>query len=112
MKQFLPLIHSRIHVKLLNVSFIYFFQEKIPVPPDDEKIKKLGRNAAIGFVASVVSDTTSNSLREGRSPGGLKSSLYLFNIHPSRNVALAAGRGRGITQPFHSDIRAMALGHT
>ena len=43
------------------------FQEKIPVPPDDEKIKKLGRNAAIGFVASVVSDTTSNSLREGRS---------------------------------------------
>ena len=34
------------------------------MPPDDEKVKKLGRNAAIGFVASVVSDTTSNSLRE------------------------------------------------
>jgi len=40
-----------------------YLQEKIPVPPDGEKAKKLGRNAAIGFVASVVSDTTSNSLR-------------------------------------------------
>jgi hypothetical protein len=40
-----------------------FLQEKIPVPSDDEKLKKLGRNAVIGFTASVISDTTSNSLR-------------------------------------------------
>ena len=29
----------------------------------DDPLKKLGRNALIGFVSSVVSDTTSNSLR-------------------------------------------------
>ncbi len=40
-----------------------FLQERVPVPPDNQKLKKLGRNAAIGFCASVVSDTTSNSLR-------------------------------------------------
>lgn len=33
------------------------------LPVTDEPLKKLGRNAFIGFVASVVSDTTSNSLR-------------------------------------------------
>ncbi len=40
-----------------------FLQEKIPTPPPEEKMKKLGRNALIGFCSSVVSDTTSNSLR-------------------------------------------------
>ena len=48
-------------------------QEKIPVPSDSEKVKKLGRNAAIGFVASVVSDTISNSLRDGESTRTLTS---------------------------------------
>ncbi len=38
-----------------------FLQEKIPTP--DHKLQKLGRNALIGFCSSVVSDTTSNSLR-------------------------------------------------
>ena len=38
-----------------------FLQEKVPVPED--KLSKLGRNAAIGFCSSLVSDTTSNSLR-------------------------------------------------
>ena len=53
-------------VRLVTKMMVFpsFPQEKIPVPPDNEKIKKLGRNAAIGFVASVVSDTTSNSLRQ------------------------------------------------
>eukprot|EP01134_Creolimax_fragrantissima_P004502 CFRG4502T1 len=40
-----------------------FLQEKIPMPEKDETLKKLGRNAAIGFCASVVSDTCSNSIR-------------------------------------------------
>ncbi len=39
-----------------------FLQEKIP-RYDDSAIKKLGRNAVIGFCSSVVSDTISNSLR-------------------------------------------------
>lgn len=38
-----------------------YLQATIPVP--DELFKKLGRNAAIGFTASVVSDTCSNSIR-------------------------------------------------
>jgi hypothetical protein len=38
-----------------------YLQAAIPVPK--ERHQKLCRNAAIGFVASVVSDTTSNSLR-------------------------------------------------
>jgi len=33
------------------------------IPKTDDPLKKLGRNALIGFVSSVVSDTTSNSLR-------------------------------------------------
>jgi hypothetical protein len=33
------------------------------IPETDDTLKKLGRNALIGFVSSVVSDTTSNSLR-------------------------------------------------
>jgi len=36
-------------------------QANIPVP--DDKFKKLGRNAFIGFVSSVTSDCVSNSLR-------------------------------------------------
>jgi len=36
-------------------------QANIPVPED--RLKKLGRNAGIGFVSSVLSDTISNSLR-------------------------------------------------
>jgi len=36
-------------------------QEKVPTP--DGTAKKLVRNAAIGFAASLASDTTSNSLR-------------------------------------------------
>ncbi len=38
-----------------------FLQEYIP--QTDDPLKKLGRNAFIGFVSSLVSDTTSNSLR-------------------------------------------------
>jgi hypothetical protein len=38
-------------------------QEKIPKPSDKEPLKKLSRNALIGFTASVVSDTCSNSIR-------------------------------------------------
>ena len=56
---------------MLKQTCLLLLQEKIPVPPDDEKVRKLGRNAAIGFVASLVSDTTSNSLREGRIQLGL-----------------------------------------
>lgn len=33
------------------------------VPQYDGRWEKLGRNAALGFVSSVVSDTTSNSIR-------------------------------------------------
>ncbi len=33
------------------------------IPQQDQMAKKLARNAAIGFVASIVSDTLSNSLR-------------------------------------------------
>lgn len=40
-----------------------YLQEKIPKPADHETVKKLGRNAIIGFTSSVVSDCTSNSLR-------------------------------------------------
>ena len=48
--------------------FPWFFtfnslQEYIPQARDDEPMKKLGRNALIGFLSSVVSDTLSNSLR-------------------------------------------------
>ena len=38
-----------------------YLQETIP--KTDDPLKKLGRNALIGFCSSVVSDTTSNSLR-------------------------------------------------
>lgn len=38
-------------------------QEKIPQAPKDATAQKLGRNAAIGFVSTLVSDTISNSLR-------------------------------------------------
>lgn len=35
----------------------------LPMPADDELLKKLGRRALMGFTASVVSDTISNSIR-------------------------------------------------
>ena len=38
-----------------------YLSDKIPVPED--RLHKLGRNALIGFCASLVSDTTSNSIR-------------------------------------------------
>jgi len=38
-------------------------QEMIPMPEKDETMKKLGRNAVIGFSSSLVSDCTSNSIR-------------------------------------------------
>lgn len=38
-------------------------QAYIPVPKTDETLKKFGRNALIGFLSSVVSDSISNSLR-------------------------------------------------
>ena len=38
-------------------------QESIPRPSDGEQLKKLGRNAFIGFCSSVVSDSVSNSIR-------------------------------------------------
>jgi len=40
---------------------MFTFKEKISVP--DTTLKKLGRNALIGFISSAVSDTISNSLR-------------------------------------------------
>lgn len=40
-----------------------FLDSIIPLPAKDETLKKLARNASMGFCASVVSDTTSNSLR-------------------------------------------------
>ncbi|KNC78312.1 hypothetical protein SARC_09248 [Sphaeroforma arctica JP610] len=44
--------------------FVYnLLQEKLPKAEKDETLKKLGRNAVIGFCASVVSDTCSNSIR-------------------------------------------------
>ena len=33
------------------------------LPPTEDPLKKLGRNALIGFLSSVVSDSVSNSLR-------------------------------------------------
>lgn len=44
------------------VTFNYL-QQTIPKPEDHEVVKKLGRNAVIGFTSSVISDTCSNSLR-------------------------------------------------
>merc|ERR1712043_1537 len=38
-------------------------QGYIPMPEKDETLKKLGRNAVIGFSSSFVSDCTSNSIR-------------------------------------------------
>ena len=38
-----------------------YLSQAIPIP--DSNINKLGRNALIGFCASLVSDTTSNSIR-------------------------------------------------
>ena len=38
-----------------------FLDSVVPVP--DQKLKKLSRNAGIGFISSVVSDSLSNSLR-------------------------------------------------
>jgi len=38
-------------------------QEYFPKPADDKPLEKLGRNAAIGFISSVISDSISNSLR-------------------------------------------------
>jgi len=48
--------------------FPWFFtfnllQERLPPVPADDTLRKMARNAFIGFVASVVSDTVSNSLR-------------------------------------------------
>lgn len=40
-----------------------YLNDLIPKPSDDEKLKKLGRRAAIGFTSSVVSDCCSNSIR-------------------------------------------------
>ena len=40
-----------------------FLNEQIPKPKKDETFKKFGRNAVIGFTASVVSDSISNSMR-------------------------------------------------
>merc|ERR1711997_468616 len=80
-KQALPLLGAKIRTHGILVTFHgalaaasatavghfpWFFtyntlQEAIP--KTDDPLKKLGRNALIGFVSSVVSDTTSNSLR-------------------------------------------------
>mmetsp|Transcript_14270 Transcript_14270/g.40374 ORF Transcript_14270/g.40374 Transcript_14270/m.40374 type:complete len:350 (-) Transcript_14270:213-1262(-) len=38
-------------------------QENLPKPREDELLKKLGRNAFIGFCSSFVSDCASNSIR-------------------------------------------------
>jgi len=38
-------------------------QETIPIPEGDQMLRKLGRNAMIGFCSSLVSDTVSNSIR-------------------------------------------------
>ena len=41
-----------------------YLQATIPQPgPDKHAVYKFGRNAVIGFVSSLVSDTVSNSLR-------------------------------------------------
>jgi Mitochondrial carrier protein len=40
-----------------------YLQEAIPKPADDEALKKFARNGGIGFCASFVSDTISNSIR-------------------------------------------------
>jgi hypothetical protein len=43
-----------------------YLQSTVPMPSradTDETAKKLARNAAIGFVSSIVSDTVSNSAR-------------------------------------------------
>jgi hypothetical protein len=42
--------------------FVYNYLNAV-LPKYDETIKKLGRNALIGFCASVTSDTISNSIR-------------------------------------------------
>ena len=38
-------------------------QERLPLAPADDTLRKMARNAFIGFMASVISDTISNSLR-------------------------------------------------
>lgn len=38
-------------------------QEMLPKPAADDTLRKLGRNAVIGFCSSAVSDTCSNSIR-------------------------------------------------
>ena len=40
-----------------------FLDSVIPLPSKDDTLKKLVRNATMGFCSSVVSDSTSNSLR-------------------------------------------------
>ena len=42
--------------------FTYNYLQEV-FPKQDTTIKKLGRNAIIGFCSSVVSDTCSNSIR-------------------------------------------------
>ena len=40
-----------------------YLQSVVPRPEKSETLKKLGRNAGIGFIATVISDTCSNSIR-------------------------------------------------
>lgn len=40
-----------------------YLDANLPKPKDDETLKKLGRRAFMGFTASIVSDTCSNSIR-------------------------------------------------
>jgi len=40
-----------------------YLNDLIPKPDKDEKLKKLGRRAVIGFTSSVISDCCSNSIR-------------------------------------------------
>lgn len=40
-----------------------YLNATLPMPKEDELWKKLGRNALMGFSASIISDTVSNSIR-------------------------------------------------